>query len=897
MLALVDTGCSQTILAASCDNMCKDSQIIHTVDGRTISDVREISANISVRGHNLQVKCLAMPRLVGGLKAIVGMDVISKLGGVTVRANEVRFGCDEVPVVATSLKPVDTIKLEDKDFSAEFDGVKWVVRWRWRDSPPVLKNSAKRYAMNKEVEERFEREVDKWVEEGWLQESDAPQYGHIPMLAVVQEKKDKVRPVMDYRELNEHIQCHTGDSEDCQETLRRWRHIDGEFGMLDLRNAYLQIHVEKDLQKHQIVFHRGKYFALTRLGFGLNCAPRIMSVILDHVLSLDSEISENTDHYLDDIVVNTSRVSVTEVAEHLKHYGLETKPPEKVEEMCILGLQICQLDNGTLSWRRRGDIPEARDEKLSRRELFSICGKLVSHYPVANWLRVACSYLKRTCEGSAWDDDIGEEARQRLDDIIERLQQNDPVRGRWKVPPNKSARVWCDASSLAVGALLEIDGDVVEDMAWLRKKEDGMHINVTELDSVLKGINIALKWGLKSFTIMTDSATVYSWLQSLLSRSCKIRTSGISEMLVKRRLQMVSELCEEYELRISVELVKSAVNKADALTRVPQKWLLDSSRKARSLRELHRQHHFGIERTLHSARQVYPDVSREEVERVIKSCRECQSIDPMPTTWSPGELSVEDNWYRLAMDVVHYEGGKYLTMIDCGPSRFAIWRKIPSEEATIVASVITQVFREHGAPCELLLDNSATFHSKQVVEMCEKFGVHRSYRCAYRPSGNGIVERHHRTIKARAARARKQPEDIVMWYNMMPLGDREHTVPALKLFRYAWRNPCADGVCIPDRAGECNRFMVGDSVLVKPPNARCTTRWFEGAVTGTPAENVVEVDGTPRHVADCRPVVPEQDNDDAIAEDGEAQQPMVPVQEPRPQRERRLPSYLKDYEL
>ena len=46
----------------------------------------------------------------------------------------------------------------------------------------------------------------------------------------------------------------------------------------------------------------------------------------------------------------------------------------------------------------------------TRRGLFSICGKLVGHYPVAGWLSVSCSYVKRRAERGRWDDYVGEEA-------------------------------------------------------------------------------------------------------------------------------------------------------------------------------------------------------------------------------------------------------------------------------------------------------------------------------------------------------------------------------------------------------------------------------------------------------------------------------------------------------
>ena len=113
-------------------------------------------------------------------------------------------------------------------------------------------------------------------------------------------------------------------------------------------------------------------------------------------------------------------------------------------------------------------------------------------------------------------------------------------------------------------------------------------------------------------------------------------------MLVRRCLLMVAELCSSYSLDITVELVPSAVNKADALTRVPQVWLR-VERLRTSLETLHSRHHFGVRRTLYFARQLDPTVTQADVEAVVRACRECASIDPAPTQWERGHLSVETN--------------------------------------------------------------------------------------------------------------------------------------------------------------------------------------------------------------------------------------------------------------
>ena len=45
----------------------------------------------------------------------------------------------------------------------------------------------------------------------------------MPLIAMEQKQKKKVRPVLDFREMNQFIKCHTADSEMCTDRLREWR--------------------------------------------------------------------------------------------------------------------------------------------------------------------------------------------------------------------------------------------------------------------------------------------------------------------------------------------------------------------------------------------------------------------------------------------------------------------------------------------------------------------------------------------------------------------------------------------------------------------------------------------------------------------------------------------------
>ena len=182
----------------------------------------------------------------------------------------------------------------------------------------------------------------------------------------------------------------------------------------------------------------------------------------------------------------------------------------------MLGLKLTTKDS-SLCFSRGNKLP-VESIKLTRRELFSACKLLVGHCPIAGWLRVDCSYIKKV-EGSKWDNQVGEVAVNMVNKMIAKVKDEDPVKGYWHVP-------WCDASSIAIGTVLEVDEKVVEDASWLRKKYDFSHINVAELEFIPKGVNLPLKWGLQELEVKTDSVTVCGWIETIIKEEKGVRTKG-----------------------------------------------------------------------------------------------------------------------------------------------------------------------------------------------------------------------------------------------------------------------------------------------------------------------------------------------------------------------------------
>ena len=65
-------------------------------------------------------------------------------------------------------------------------------------------------------------------------------------------------------------------------------------------------------------------------------------------------------------------------------------------------------------------------------------------------------------------------------------------------------------------------GAVIKDSCWLRLDNDSPHINLANLDVVVKGINFALQRQAKMFHLKTDSLCMYPWLKNSLIIKAKV---------------------------------------------------------------------------------------------------------------------------------------------------------------------------------------------------------------------------------------------------------------------------------------------------------------------------------------------------------------------------------------
>ena len=150
------------------------------------------------------------------------------------------------------------------------------------------------------------------------------------------------------------------------------------------------------------------------------------------VLTKDDAVKRATSSYIKyDVLVEETEVTVEKVRDH-NTYGLTTKPSESFENGRALGLKLWQNKAGKLMFGRGNKIPEVMDD-LTKQELFTVCGKLVGHYPIVGWLRTACCFIKRQTGTDWWEDKIDQEVLRMIQEVIAEVKKEDPVKGEWNI--------------------------------------------------------------------------------------------------------------------------------------------------------------------------------------------------------------------------------------------------------------------------------------------------------------------------------------------------------------------------------------------------------------------------------------------------------------------------------
>ena len=264
---------------------------------------------------------------------------------------------------------------------------------------------------------------------------------------------------MEYRELNEHIVTFMANADICAVKLKEWYKRGTNILLLDLRRAYLQICIDESLWPYKTVVFKGPRYYLIQLGLGVNVAPLIIRSIVDTAMSKDQTIKSTTSTYVDDICVNENLPSTAHVRKLLSDYRFVCKDPKRLQDGAkALSLQVWG-ENATLRWKWGSEVPNV-PHVVTHQNIFSLCGKLVGHFPVFGWIRVAAGFIKHRINAisNSWD--------AMLTDSPLGMMVWERVKGEW-CTTSREMDLWVDTSSLAMRVSLKDNGTVIKDAYWL----------------------------------------------------------------------------------------------------------------------------------------------------------------------------------------------------------------------------------------------------------------------------------------------------------------------------------------------------------------------------------------------------------------------------------------------
>ena len=111
--------------------------------------------------------------MVPDVDVIVGTDVLKHFKFCLDRG---KFSIAAAAAPSSTALQYPTIS--KSNFQVRFDGEKWVTMWNWKKKP-ILHNCTDVYAMDEVIQQRFESEVERWIDNRWLVKSNSPGKGVI----------------------------------------------------------------------------------------------------------------------------------------------------------------------------------------------------------------------------------------------------------------------------------------------------------------------------------------------------------------------------------------------------------------------------------------------------------------------------------------------------------------------------------------------------------------------------------------------------------------------------------------------------------------------------------------------------------------------------------------------
>lgn len=669
-------------------------------------------------------------------------------------------------------------------------------------SSPAIRSQM--YHYSPKLREVLHKGLDEWIKLGVVEPSRSP--WRSPIL-LVKKKDNDYRWVVDFREINK---VSVPDAypmprvNDILDSLRDAKYLSS----IDLKSAYFQIPLsDESKEKTAFVIPGRGLFQFTRMPQGLNTSAATWQRFIDNVVGDD--LSSNCFVYLDDIIIVSKDFDhhmeiLTKILNRLMEAGL-TINFEKchfcLPELKYLGY-IINRDGLQVNPEKVSAITEfPRPSSPTGVKRFVGLASWYRRF-VPNFSSIMDPLHKLTGKNKPF---VWSEACEDAFNEIKKLLTSAPI----LACPDFSREfiIHCDASGVGLGAILAQqfdDGERVIAYASRSLRKEERNYTATELEC------LCVLWAIEKFrcyvegyefTVITDHSSL-RWLDNLkdpvgrlgrwavrlqqytykiihrkgkeneapdaLSRApipeppeidLIFVDSPVQDVWYNKMLHNISQSPSAYPyFKIEGEQIfkKIFTGVSPEATWVR---LVPKEKRKQVLEECHDaplSGHFGFYKTFNRIRVMYywPGM-RKDIGDYIGSCTTClefKSKNSAPVGLMGARRVVTAPMEIISCDLMgplprSASGHAYVVVSNCMFSKYVWARPLRDATAQAVATHLEQdIFWKFGVPKSLICDNGQQYRSKEVTELCKKYGVKMIFNFAYHPQPNP-TERVNRVLK------------------------------------------------------------------------------------------------------------------------------------------------------
>ncbi|KAJ3559362.1 hypothetical protein NM688_g396 [Phlebia brevispora] len=658
--------------------------------------------------------------------------------------------------------------------------------------PDAKPYAGKIYSMTLDEQKALDEFLEENLKTGRIRPSKSP-WG-APFF-FVKKKDGKLRPVQDYRKLNDMTKKNKYPLpriNDLFDKIKKAKY----FTKLDVRWGYNNIRMaEGDEEKAAFITNRGLFEPLVMF-FGLTNSPSTFQMFMNDIFR-DMVLRGEVLIYLDDILIfsddlNEHRKKVREVLKILRKHGLTCKPEKcefEVQETEYLGHIISngsiRMDPAKVEGVTKWPVPTCKKDVQQFLGFANFYRKFIKDFS-----KIAQPMTKLTGQAEwSWDTE--------QQDAFERIKTAMTTAPVLAVPNDDDQfKVECDASKFALGAELAQKQDGTwRTIAYLSKSLSLAERNYEIYDRELLGLMTALdEWrhflmgARQTFEIHTDHKNLEYFRKP--------------QKLNPRQARWTTEL-QEYDFKL-IHKPGSSMGHSDPMSRRPDhaRGMTDDPAEvllrphwfakidvlsSQSLMDNILSHRNDYDAIVKSAlisspvdysqtedgliyrrgRLVIPhdktligqviaahhdsvSAGHPDVKTYVKGCEICQKSkiqhQAKAAPLHPNPIP-DRNWQYISVDMITHlpESQGYNAILNIVDMKSKDYLAIPTTDELNSEGwaniILKHVFSKHGLPERVFSDRGAQFISKFIKDVYLKLGIRGNPSTAYHPQTDGQTER------------------------------------------------------------------------------------------------------------------------------------------------------------